>query len=155
VKINSLRSSCSQSVHSRAIKHRVVNTLVTCIISPSLHNFVKAITHFHSQLHSGTQIKQTALAHNQLRLLNMSSFLTRTARPATTLSRTIAIPASRPFTTTLIQQKTAKDSVKDGLKSVDRAVSDNIVLPGLDAAGTFHSHMPQIFDFAIVIGHRF
>jgi len=52
----------------------------------------------------------------------------------TSLSRTIAIQAPRPFSTTFVQQKTAKDSVKDGLKSVDRAVSDNVVLPGLDAA---------------------
>jgi hypothetical protein len=64
------------------------------------------------------------------------SFLNKTARPATTLSRTIAIQASRPFTTSLIQQKTAKDTVKDGLKTVDRAVSDKIVV-GLDAAGSF------------------
>ena len=67
----------------------------------------------------------------------MSAIAAVTARRAAALPRAaIAFHAARPFTTTVIQQKNVTESVKDGLKSVDRAVSDKIVV-GLDAAGTF------------------
>ena len=52
--------------------------------------------------------------------------------------------SSRPFSTTYPVQKVVPDSVKSGLKKVDRAVSDKIVV-GIDAAGTFsppHSTTP-------------
>lgn len=42
---------------------------------------------------------------------------------------------SRSFSTTYAVQKTAAESVKAGLKKVDRVVSDKIVV-GIDAAGT-------------------
>ncbi|KAG9251004.1 uncharacterized protein F5Z01DRAFT_677257 [Emericellopsis atlantica] len=64
----------------------------------------------------------------------MSAIAAVTARRAAALPRAaIAFHAARPFTTTVIQQKSATETVKDGLKSVDRAVSDKIVV-GLDAA---------------------
>merc|ERR1712224_642265 len=64
----------------------------------------------------------------------MSAIAAVTARRAAALPRAaIAFHAARPFTTTVIQQKNVTESVKDGLKSVDRAVSDKIVV-GLDAA---------------------
>ena len=44
--------------------------------------------------------------------------------------------ATRAFTTTPVTQKTPTESVKEGLKKVDRAVSDKIVT-GIDAASTF------------------
>lgn len=69
------------------------------------------------------------------------SFLTKT----TYLTRTAAISASRlptaytaqqrHFSATPYAQKTVTDSVTDGLKKADRAVSDNIVLPAVDAVG--------------------
>ncbi|KAI6780227.1 uncharacterized protein J7T54_003006 [Emericellopsis cladophorae] len=64
----------------------------------------------------------------------MSAIAAVTARRAAALPRAaIAFHAARPFSTTVIQHKSATESVKDGLKSVDRAVSDKIVV-GLDAA---------------------
>ena len=67
------------------------------------------------------------------------SFLTKT----TGLPRAVAISAmrlpatytQRTFTSTTLQQKTATETVKDGIKKVDRAVSDNVAIPALDAAG--------------------
>jgi hypothetical protein len=60
-----------------------------------------------------------------------------TRRLATALPRaSIATQAPRAFSTSFAHQKTATETVKDGLKTVDRAVSDKLV-DGLDAAGTF------------------
>jgi len=78
------------------------------------------------------------------------SFLTerflRIATPASrvalaTASRTTTTTASRtaraaPFSTTSPARKTPTEAAKEGLKKADRAVSDNILVPGLDAAGT-------------------
>jgi hypothetical protein len=59
------------------------------------------------------------------------SFLTETTvrRMATfQLPRTLATTAPRAaFSVSVRQQKTATEAVKDGLKTVDRAVSDKIV----------------------------
>ncbi|KAM0262451.1 hypothetical protein ACHAQJ_001705 [Trichoderma viride] len=61
------------------------------------------------------------------------SFLTRTINTSRTaaivapVSRIAAVRTSRTFTTSLAAQKTATESVKDGLKTVDRAVSDKLV----------------------------
>lgn len=67
----------------------------------------------------------------------MSSITGTVARRAAIVPRAVvAAPISaRPFTTTPAVQKTATESVKQGLKKVDRAVSDKIVV-GLDAAST-------------------
>ncbi|KAG5981390.1 hypothetical protein E4U55_002977, partial [Claviceps digitariae] len=63
------------------------------------------------------------------------SFLTeRMVRAALPLGRSMAVRAPRVFSTSPALRKTPTESVKDGLKSVDRAVTDNVVLPGLDAA---------------------
>ena len=71
----------------------------------------------------------------------MSAIAAVTARRAAALPRAaIAFHAARPFTTSVIQQKSAAESVKDGLKAVDRAVSDKIVA-GIDAAGTLPSRL--------------
>ncbi|RDA92756.1 hypothetical protein CP533_1412 [Ophiocordyceps camponoti-saundersi (nom. inval.)] len=43
-------------------------------------------------------------------------------------------PQRRGFVTTPALCKSATETVKDGLKSVDRRVSDNVLIPGLDAA---------------------
>lgn len=69
---------------------------------------------------------------------NMSFLSEKFLRLAVPASR-LAATAPRAFTTSVAARKSAADSVKDGLKSVDRTVSDNVVLPGLDAAGTFAS----------------
>jgi len=63
----------------------------------------------------------------------MSSFA---LRRAVFLPRTAY--ATRAFTTSFAAQKSATEAVKDGAKKVDRTVSDNVVLPGLDAAGTLY-----------------
>lgn len=52
-------------------------------------------------------------------------------------SATRAIPrvsATRAFSSTVVYQKTATETVKDGIKTVDKAVSGKIV-DGIDAAG--------------------
>lgn len=54
-------------------------------------------------------------------------------------SATRALPrvnATRAFTSTVVYQKTATETVKDGVKTVDQAVSSKIV-DGIDAAGTW------------------
>ncbi|KAK3187515.1 hypothetical protein K4F52_003571 [Lecanicillium sp. MT-2017a] len=57
-----------------------------------------------------------------------------TRRVATALPRaSIAAHAPRAFSTSIVHQKSATETVKDGLKSVDRAVSDKLV-DGLDVA---------------------
>ncbi|KAL6870465.1 hypothetical protein J3F83DRAFT_682107 [Trichoderma novae-zelandiae] len=65
------------------------------------------------------------------------SFLTRTITKSTSLAgpvaRIAAVRSTRPFTTSLAAQRTASETVKDGLKSVDRAVSDKLV-DGIDMA---------------------
>ncbi|PFH55800.1 hypothetical protein XA68_17608 [Ophiocordyceps unilateralis] len=61
-------------------------------------------------------------------------FVRLSARP-TTMTRIVAtLPQRRAFTSTSATLKTATETVKDGLKSVDRTVSDNVLVPGLDAA---------------------
>ncbi|KAG6010539.1 hypothetical protein E4U21_005890 [Claviceps maximensis] len=63
------------------------------------------------------------------------SFLTeRVLRTALPLSRGMIVQAPRAFSTSLALRKTPTESVKDGLKTVDRVVTDSVVLPSLDAA---------------------
>lgn len=64
------------------------------------------------------------------------SFLTQTlARRATVIPRAATAVSARHFTTSLAAQKTMTESAKDGMKTVDRAVSDKLV-DGLDAASS-------------------
>ncbi|UNI17464.1 hypothetical protein JDV02_003805 [Purpureocillium takamizusanense] len=62
----------------------------------------------------------------------------RVAAVVTTTSRTtttITTPrAAALFSTTSPASKTPTEAAKEGLKKADRAVSDNILVPGLDAA---------------------
>jgi hypothetical protein len=60
------------------------------------------------------------------------SFLT--SRAFTTVRTGAFAPAARAFATTTLRQKTAKEAVKDTLKTVDRAVSDKIV-GGIELGG--------------------
>ncbi|KAG6040742.1 hypothetical protein E4U41_007251 [Claviceps citrina] len=72
------------------------------------------------------------------------SFLTeRVFRAALPLSRGVAVTAPRAFSTSLALRKTPTESVKDGLKTVDRAVTDHVVLPGLEAAATVGSKVKE------------
>lgn len=68
------------------------------------------------------------------------SFLTKTIPRglAATLPRASITPA-RTFTTSFPLQKILPDAVKDTLKKADRAVSDNIIIPAVDATGIFPS----------------
>ena len=70
------------------------------------------------------------------------SFLTKTARPASALTRVFAAQTPRAFTTSFAAHKTATETVKSGLKSVDRAVSDKVV-DGIDAAGKQQQQQQQ------------
>jgi hypothetical protein len=60
------------------------------------------------------------------------SFLT--TRAAFTTRRALATTAPRAFSTTIVAKKTATETVKDTLKTVDRAVSDKIV-GGIELGG--------------------
>lgn len=66
----------------------------------------------------------------------LSGKLVRLAGPASRLAATRAAAAPRAFGTSAAVWKSATETVKDGLKAVDRTVSENVVIPGLDAAGT-------------------
>ncbi|OAQ66446.1 hypothetical protein VFPPC_14335 [Pochonia chlamydosporia 170] len=75
------------------------------------------------------------------------SFLTeRTLRSAVPLCRTIMAQSPRAFSTSVVMRKSPTDSVKDGLKTVDRTVTDNIVLPGLEAAASAGSKIKEGAD---------
>ncbi|KAF4508518.1 hypothetical protein G6O67_004883 [Ophiocordyceps sinensis] len=64
----------------------------------------------------------------------LSGKLVRLAGPASRLAATRAAAAPRAFGTSAAVWKSATETVKDGLKAVDRTVSENVVIPGLDAA---------------------
>lgn len=64
--------------------------------------------------------------------------------PAT---RVAATSASRSFTTSLAARKSATETVKDGLKTVDRAVSDKLV-DGINAGGMSHPPVPTQVDYS-------
>lgn len=62
-----------------------------------------------------------------------------------------AIPratASRAFSTTVVYEKTVTETVKDGIRTVDQAVSSKIV-DGINAAGMYIGHkgynLPRFF----------
>lgn len=54
-------------------------------------------------------------------------------------ARLLAPGQSRLFTSGSLYQKTATETAKDGLKAVDRAVSDTIV-KGIDKTGSYFFH---------------
>ena len=70
------------------------------------------------------------------------SFLTRT----TPIARALVVPrtfAPRAFSTSFVARKSATESVKDGVKSVDRAVADKLV-DGIEV-GRMYILFPLIF----------
>uniref|UniRef100_A0A1Y1LY10 Uncharacterized protein n=1 Tax=Photinus pyralis TaxID=7054 RepID=A0A1Y1LY10_PHOPY len=72
------------------------------------------------------------------------SFVTeRAVRSAVPMYRSIMVQAPRAFSTSFAMRKSPTETVKDGLKTVDRTVTDNVVLPGLDAATTAGSKIKQ------------
>ncbi|KAI9147739.1 hypothetical protein HJFPF1_12770 [Paramyrothecium foliicola] len=74
------------------------------------------------------------------------SFLTESAvRRVAMLPRAVAFSAPRTFTTSLAAQRTAPEAVKDGLKTVDRAVSDKLV-DGIDVATSAAEKLKQTTD---------
>lgn len=63
------------------------------------------------------------------------SFLTENiVRQMAAVPRVMAINVPRTFSTSIVMRKTATETVKDGLKTVDRKVSDKLV-DGIDVAG--------------------
>lgn len=80
----------------------------------------------------------------------LTSTLTRRVAPvAASIPRAIVVQAPRTFTTSIAAQKTATETVKDGLKSVDRAVSDKIV-EGIDLACTF-TNLSKLYPTGIML----
>lgn len=71
------------------------------------------------------------------------SFLTRT-QPILRQSVTISRQAPRLFSTTLVQKKTATETAKDALKSVDRTVSDTIV-KGIDKGSKYIDEFELVY----------
>ena len=62
------------------------------------------------------------------------SFLSRASPVLRTVVRSSAASSPRFFSVAAVHQKSATDSVKDGLKAVDRAVSD-VAVAGIDKGG--------------------
>lgn len=80
------------------------------------------------------------------------SFLTENiVRQVTLIPRIIARQSPRAFSTSLVFNRTATEAIKDGAKSIDRAVSDKLV-DGINATGELflpHTHMsPHDSTFA-------
>lgn len=77
----------------------------------------------------------------------MSFLIETTVRRMATMpmpvTRVAAISASRTFTTSLAAHKSATETVKDGLKSVDRVVSDKIV-DGINVGGQSPPPLPSV-----------
>lgn len=62
-------------------------------------------------------------------------------------ARASLVQAPRQFSTSIVAQKSATESVKDGLKTVDRKVSDKLV-DGINAGGRcFSNHPPPPHSF--------
>ncbi|KAK7423210.1 hypothetical protein QQZ08_009207 [Neonectria magnoliae] len=71
------------------------------------------------------------------------SFLTESIlRRATIIPRITFAQAPRAFSTHFALNRTATEAVKDGVKTVDRVVSDKIV-DGIDASATVGSKLKQ------------
>lgn len=77
----------------------------------------------------------------------MSFLAERAVRSAVPMCRTIMVQAPRAFSTSVAMRKNPTETVKDGLKTVDRTVTDNVVLPGLEAAGTFFFFFDVATDY--------
>ncbi|KAK8922570.1 hypothetical protein H634G_00676 [Metarhizium anisopliae BRIP 53293] len=73
----------------------------------------------------------------------MSFLAERAVRSAVPMCRTIMVQAPRAFSTSVAMRKNPTETVKDGLKTVDRTVTDNVVLPGLEAAASAGSKIKQ------------
>ena len=65
------------------------------------------------------------------------------ASRAALTARAVAVRAPRAFSTTVVMNKTATETVKDTLKTVDRAVSDKIV-DGIELGGMYSLIGPLI-----------
>lgn len=61
-------------------------------------------------------------------------------------ARASLVQAPRQFSTSIAAQKSATESVKDGLKTVDRKVSDKLV-DGINAGGRCFSNHPPPHSF--------
>lgn len=72
------------------------------------------------------------------------SFALRSATRA--IPRATSVNATRAFSSTVVYQKTATETVKDGVRTVDKTVSGTIV-DGINAAGK-QAHPPFICQSA-------
>ncbi|OAA45376.1 hypothetical protein NOR_03165 [Metarhizium rileyi] len=76
----------------------------------------------------------------------MSFLSERAVRSAAPMCRAMMVQGPRAFSTCLALKKSPTETVKDGLKTVDRTVTDNIVLPGLEAAASAGSKVKEGVD---------
>merc|ERR1712058_36445 len=91
------------------------------------------VNRFRFQFHP-KQYKPIFLQTKQPTTITMSSFLTwRTVTRATRAPATSFAP--RAFSTTFVARKSATESVKDGVKTVDRKVSD-VLVEGIEVGQT-------------------
>lgn len=100
------------------------------------HSFKLASSLFHYYFSShpqGTQYSTNNLKP-QTSKSKMSFLYKTTPVIRTTIRSTVARSSTRCLSTTVVQHKSATDTVKDGLKTVDRAVSD-VAVAGIDKGG--------------------
>jgi hypothetical protein len=69
---------------------------------------------------------------------NKMSFLARRAATLSIPRTALATVPRASFTTTVLLRKTATETVKDGVKAVDRAVSDKLV-DGINIGGKWYN----------------
>ncbi len=75
----------------------------------------------------------------------MSYFSTIATRRIVLASKASLAKAPRQFSTTITAQKSATETVKDSLKTVDRKVSDKLV-EGINAGGKFFMECAILSD---------
>jgi len=87
------------------------------------------------ELHTALDFTSTTIYHATITIT--MSFLTRTTPILRTAVRSsTAYSSPRLFSVAAVHQKSATETVKDGLKKVDRAVSD-VAVAGIDKGGMY------------------
>jgi hypothetical protein len=92
-----------------------------------------------------SSLEQNSIPQYKSETTNIMSFLTRAALRST---RVALAPAPRAFSTSFAAQKSATESVKDGVKTVDRAVSDKLV-DGIELGRMYSLYSAPLFIFLV------
>lgn len=116
----------------------------TCLYCTNTHPTNPAKT-TRSRSHSTLTLYKTII------ILDMSFLYSATPALRTSLRRSVITQSPRLFSTTLVQQKGPVEAAKDGLKTVDRAVSDAAVA-GIDKGGmSTHSPDSRVLRFVTML----